>query len=444
MRRPFRAALAAPFLLVALLLPAAPAGAVTIEKVTSPGGIEAWLVEDHSNPIIDLELAFRGGASVEPEAKAGLAYMVSSLLDEGAGPYDSQTFQGKLDDLAIELGFDSGEDNFHGHLKTLTRNRDIAFDLFRLALTRPRFDKEPVERIRSQILTALARQQQSPEAIASLDWFKTQFAGHPYAVPVRGTPETVNAITVGNLRSYVKAHLARDNLLIGVVGDITPAQLAQLLDATFGTLPAKAAPVTIPDIAPVAPGRMEVVRRHDPQTVAIFGQQGLKRDDPDWYAAYVMNYILGGGDFSSWLTEDVREKHGLAYSVYSILQPMEHTGIIFGSVATENSHFAESVRLIRQEWARMRDQGPTQKELDDAKTFLTGAFALQLDSTTSIADLLVTLRIDRLGIDYIDRRKDLLGAVTLADVRRVAKRLLHPEALAFVVVGEPEGITPSR
>ena len=431
------------FAAAALLLAAiaSPAFAVTVESVVSPGGVEAWLVQDHSNPIVDMEIAFRGGASVEAAARPGLAHMVAGLLDEGSGPYDSEAFQAKLEDLAVELSFDAGKDTFRGHLKTLTENRDTAFGLFKLALTQPRFDKEPVERIRSQIQASLAHQQQSPDHVAGLEWFKLQFAGHPYALPTEGTPEAVKAITADDLRGYVRSHLGRDVLVVSVVGDITPAQLKPLLDATFGALPAKARTVEVADVAPKAPGKVEVITRDNPQSVAVFGAQGLKRADPDWYAAYVMNYVLGGGGFSSWLTEEVREKRGLAYSVYSYLQPMVHCGLIIGGVATENAHVAESIALIKEQFARMRDQGPSDQDLTDAKTYLTGSFPLLLDSTTSIAGLLVTIQLDHLGIDYLDRRNALIEAVSQDDIKRVAHRLLDPAALSFVVVGKPEGVT---
>ena len=427
-----------------LLLCAAPAGAVTVERVVSPGHIEAWLVEDHSNPIIDMEIAFRGGAAVEAPSRPGLAYMVSGLLDEGAGPYESQAFQARLEDLAVELSFDAGKDAFRGHLKTLTDNRDAAFGLFRLALSQPRFDKEPVERIRGQILASLAQRQQSPDHVAALEWFKTELAGHPYAQPTEGNPDSVKLITADDLRGYVRSHLGRDVLVVSVVGDITPAQLAPLLDATFGALPARAATVALPEIAPRAPGSVTVIPRDNPQSVAVFGAQGLKRDDPDWYAAYVMNYILGGGGFSSWLTEEVREKRGLAYSVYSYLQPMTHAGLIIGGVATENARLAESIALIKGEFARMRDDGPSEQQLSDAKTYLIGSFPLQQESTTGVANLLNAVQLDHLGIDYLDRRNALIAAVTLDDVKRVAKRLLDPATLSVVVVGKPEGMTTSQ
>ncbi|HLO76927.1 MAG TPA: pitrilysin family protein [Magnetospirillum sp.] len=421
-----------------VLVTALPAHAVTVERVVSPGGIEAWLVQDHSNPIISLAMAMRGGAGVE--AKPGLAHMVSGLLDEGAGPYDSQTFQGKLEDLAIELSFDAGKDNFRGNLKTLTDNRDTAFDMFRLALTQARFDKEPVERVRNQILTMLARELQNPETVAARAWYRLAFAGHPYAVPVRGEPDTVKAITVADLRNYTKTWLTREGMVISVVGDITPEQLKPLLDKTFGALPARHPAIAVPETQAQAPGKIQVIQRDNPQSVAVFGAAGIKRNDPDWYAAYVMNYVLGGGGFSSWLTEEVREKRGLAYSVYSYLTPMDHAGVISGGVATQNARTADSVRLIREQFARMVTDGLTDKELADAKTYLTGSFALQLDSTSSIAGLLVAVQLDDLGIDYLDKRNGYIQAVTKEQVKAVAQRLLDPAKLTFVVVGKPEGL----
>ncbi|MGE5518154.1 MAG: M16 family metallopeptidase [Bacteroidota bacterium] len=421
-----------------VLVTAAPAYAVTVERVVSPGGIEAWLVQDHSNPIVSLSLAMQGGAGVE--AKPGLAHMVAGLLDEGAGPYDSQTFQGKLEDLAIELSFDAGKDNFHGNLKTLSDHRNTAFDLFRLALTQPRFDKEPVERVRNQILTVLARELQNPETVAARAWYHMVFAGHPYGVPVRGEPATVKAITTAALKAYAKTWLSREGMVISVVGDVTPEQLKPLLDSTFGALPARHPALTVPDTQAQAAGKIEVIARDNPQSVAMFGSAGIKRDDPQWYAAYVMNYVLGGGGFSSWLTEEVREKRGLAYSVYSYLTPMDHAGIISGGVATQNARTGESVKLIKEQFARMAKDGLTDKELADAKTYLTGSFALQLDSTSSIASLLTAVQLDNLGIDYLDKRNGYIQAVTADQVKDVAQRLLDPDKLTFVVVGKPEGL----
>lgn len=417
-----------------------PVHAVNVEKVVSPGGIEAWLVRDPTIPIISVHLAFRGGAALDPDDKLGLARMVSGLLDEGAGNLDSQTFQRKLNDYAIHLGFDASQDYFTGGLKTLKENRDTAFDMLHIAVTSPRFDAEPVERIRNQMLAILAQNSEDPDHAAALTWSRTVFPDHPYGRPIEGTPETIAKITAADLHKFAKERLARDNLLIGVVGDITPEELAPLLDSTFGALPARAAQDTVGDAQLRGSGETVVSNRDIPQSVVVFGEAGVKRDDPDYYAAYVMNYILGGGGFSSRLTEEVREKRGLAYSVYSYLNPLEHAGLVNGGVATRNSKVKESIDLIRAEWQRMHDSGATDVEMINAKAFLTGSFALRLDTTDKIAQTLVAMQMDHLGLDYLDRRNALIEAVTKEDVDRVAKRLLDVKAVTFVVVGKPEGV----
>jgi zinc protease len=224
---------------------------------------------------------------------------------------------------------------------------------------------------------------------------------------------------------------------------MTPERLAALLDKTFGDLPAAAAPGTVPEATAQNPGTL-LVKKPIPQTVVTFGQPGLKRDDPDWYSALVVNYVLGGGGFTSRLTTEVREKRGLAYSVYSYLVPLHHAGVVLGGVATENSRVAQSIELIRAEWKRMHDEGPTQDELDKAKTYLTGSFPLQFDSTGRIAATLVDIQQNHLGIDYLQKRNAIIEGVTLADAKRVAKRLLDPDALSFSVVGAPANLTPTR
>ena len=427
---------AAAFLLFASL----PAAAVTIERVTSPAGIEAWLVEDHTNPIIAMDASFPGGASSDPEDKVGLANLVAGLLDEGAGDLDSQAYQGKLADLAIELSFDAGRDSLDVGLKTLADNRDTAFAMLGLALTKPRFDPDAIERVRGQVLTELAQQLASPGSVANRALAQLVFSGHPYGRPVNGEPESVKAIARDDLLAWTAHRLGRKGLIVSVVGDVTPAQLGPLLDAAFAGLPAAAEPIAVPDVQPVGAGTVKVIRRPIPQSVAIFAEAGIKRDDPDWYAAFVMNHILGGGGFSSRLMAEVREKRGLAYDTSSFLIPRDHAALIGGEVSTRNDRMADSLALVRQEWSRMAESGVTDAELADAKKYLNGSFPLELGSTSGIAGLLESIQRYKLGIDYLDRRAGLIDAVTQDDIRRVAKRLLHADALAVVVVGDPKGM----
>ena len=419
-----------------------PARALEVQRVVSPGGIEAWLVEDHSNPIISMDIAFSGAASADPAGKEGLAHMVSGLLDEGAGDLDSQTFQRRLAELSIRLSFDAGLDTFRGTVRTLKENRDTAFDLLRLALTAPRFDEEPVGRIRSQIRVQLEQESESPNRIAGRALRRAMFPNHPYARPVHGTLESLPAITVEDLRRFVADRLARDVLKIAVVGDITAKELAVRLDETFRALPEHAAPFEVADVVPRTNGEVVVIERDLPQSVVAFGHAGIKRDDPDFYAAYVVNRILGGGGFNSRLFDEVREKRGLAYSVYSYLQPLNHAGLVMGGVATQNARAGESLEVIRLEWQRMSESGPSPAELEDAKTYLTGSYPLRFSSTGSIAGMLLGIQLDDLGIDYVNKRNDLIDAVTLEDARRVAAGLLRAEDLMFVVVGKPDGVAP--
>jgi zinc protease len=436
-----RRALLPGLLMMVGALSAAPAahGATKVERVVSPGGIEAYLINEPSIPFLSLSLHFRGGAALDPVGKEGLAYMVSGLLDEGAGDLDSQAFRTELEDRAIRLSFDAQRDAFAGELKTLSAHRERAFELLRDALVEPRFDPEPVERIRNQIQAELRRRAEDPEYLVSLTWFDTAFPGHPYGRSLEGTVESVATITADDLRAFARERLAKDNLIVGVAGDVTAQELGRLLDLAFGDLPEISAPIEIADAAPVRGGTV-VVRKDVPQSWVVFGQEGLARDDPDFYAAYVANHILGGGGFTSRLTDEIREKRGLAYSVYSYLYPMDHAPLWFGGVGTANAAVNESIRLVRQQVADMAAGEIDAEDLADAKTYLTGSFPLRLTSNDQIASMLVNMQVDDLGIDYLEERNGYIEAVTLEDVRRVAARLYHPEDLLVVVVGDPDGL----
>lgn len=436
-----RSAFIALFLLLAA---ASPAAAIEVQRVVSPGGIEAWLVEDHSNPIISLDMTFRGGAALDPVGKEGLANLVSGLIDEGAGDLDSQAFQGRLQDLSIGLSFSTGLDTFSGDLKTLTENRDTAFELLRLALNEARFDEEPIARIRSQILAGLARDSENPRVIVRRTLNKVLFPEHAYGRPASGTTESVTGLTVEDLRRFTAERFARDVLVVGVVGDITAKDLARLLDETFLGLPATAAPVDLTDTTPSGKGGVVVVEKDLPQSVVVFGHEGIERADPDYYTAYVVNYILGGGGFSSRLYKEIREKRGLAYSVYTYLNPLDRAALVVGGVATQNERVSESLDLIRAEWRRMAEDGPSEEELRDAKIYLTGSFPLRFSSSGRISGMLIGMQLNHLGIDYLDRRNALIEAVTLDDARRVARRLYDADKLTVIVVGRPEGVTATR
>jgi zinc protease len=422
--------------------PSVQANDMKIERVTSPGGIEAWLVESHVNPLIAIRFAFRGGAAQDDPGKEGLSYFVSAMMDEGAGDLDALAFQEKQQELAMRMEFDAGRDVMLGNLQTLTENKDQVFDLVRLALAEPRFDEDAIARVRAQILAGLKFDEHDPETVASLAWDRIAFQGHPYSRPIKGTPPSIASITRDDLKSYVRRVFARDKILISVVGDIDPEGLGKALDRMFGALPAKADLAPVADAAPPLGPAQEIIEMDVPQSVAQFGHRGIPRKDSDFIAAYILNYIIGGGGFASRLMEEVREKRGLAYSVYSNLYPYQHGAVFVGSVATKNEAVGQSLEVIERELKRLAEQGPTAEELANAKSYLTGAYALRFESSSSIANQLLAIQIEDLGIDYVNRRNRLIEAVTLDDIKRVAKRLIEADRLITTIVGKPVALAP--
>ncbi len=414
--------------------------AMQIQKVVSARGVEAWLVEEHQTPLIAMQFGFKAGAAHDPADKAGLAYFVSGTLDEGAGDLPSRQFQQRMEDLATKLSFNAGLDTFTGSLQTLTAKKRESFDLLRMALTTPRFEAADVERIRSQILSSIINENKEPETIAGREWFKLAFPSHPYSRPLKGLAESVQTIMPEDLLSFVSKAFARDNLKIAVVGDITADELKVALDLIFGDLPEKS---SLPPIAETSlpKGRQtKVITMANSQSVAQFGVQGLKRKDEDFIPAFILNYILGGGGFASTLMIEVREKRGLAYSVYSYLYPLDKAGLLIGGVATENKSVKQSLDVIEAELARLAKEGPKPEDLENAKQYLTGSFALRFDSGVKIAGQLLSTQLEDLEIDYIEKRNELINAVTIEDMKRVAARLLNSTDMITTVVGQPDGI----
>lgn len=423
------------------LVTALPAEAgMRIEEVTSPGGIKAWLVQSRQVPLIAMRFAFVGGAVYDPDGKEGLSNFAASMLDEGAGDMNAVAFQERAEELAVRLGFEAGRDMFTGSFETLTENKDEAANLLRLALTKPRFDADAVDRIKKQITTGLKFDENDPRQVASKEWFRLAFPGHPYSRPVKGTIESVGEIEAEDLRRYTGKMFVRDTLTVGVVGDIDAKTLGPMLDKIFGDLPKSSDLELIAEAKPPAGPQRKVIEMNVPQSVAVFGHSGFKRKDKDFISSYVLNYILGGGGFNSRLTEEVREKRGLAYSVYSYLSPYQRAAIYVGNVATENKSMVRSLEVIEAELKRMAEQGPTAEELKNAKQYLTGSYPLRFDTSSKIASQLMWIQVEELGRDYIDTRNSKIEAVTLEDIRRVAKRLLKADGLIVTIVGKPEGV----
>jgi len=412
--------------------------AAKIQHLTSPGGIQAWFVQDATVPLIAMEYAFGGGATQDPADKPGVGNMVADLLDEGSGDLDSKTFHERLDRRAIELSFSSSRDSFRGSLRMLKDNKDEAFDLLRMSLTSPHFESADVERVRAQVLSGLRRDTSNPTALASRKFLEVTFGDHPYGRQASGTLESVPRIDVADMKDYVRRVLAKDTLRIAVVGDVDPGTLGKLLDQTFGGLPAKASLTPVADIEAGKPPRREFIPLDVPQTVVTFGGPGIKRHDPNFMASYVVNHILGGGGLSSRLYHEVREKRGLAYSVYESLLWMDHSAVFVGNTGTRADRAGETVEAINKEIRRMAEDGPTQEELDEAKSYLKGSQMLALDTSSKLASALLQYQLDKLPIDYIEKRNAIVDAVTLDDAKKAARRLWGQGLLTVIVGRAPQ------
>ncbi|MGZ5918480.1 MAG: M16 family metallopeptidase [Hyphomicrobium sp.] len=414
-----------------------PANAMKIQTVKSPGGIEAWLVEEHSVPMMAMRFAFDGGSSQDPVGKEGLANFVTAMLDEGAGDLSSREFQERMEDISMRMSYEEAKDAFYGNFETLTANRDDAAKLLKLALNKPHFEADSIERIRQQLIAGLVYAARDPDKVAQNEWYALAFKGHPYARPANGTEKTVGTVTHDDLEGYRKRIFAKDTLKVVAVGDIDATQLGKLLDEVFGDLPAKAELAPVSKTAPVIGGKQEVIEMNVPQSVAVFGLGAMPRRDPEFIPAFVLNQILGGGGFASKLMEEVREKRGLAYSVYTYVYPYQHASIFSGGVATRNDAMGQSLDVIRDELKKMADNGPSQEDLDNAKNYLIGSYPLRFDTNSKIATQLLGLKMDGFGPEYVENRNAMIAAVTLDDMKRVAKSLLDTQNLIVTIVGKP-------
>ena len=416
---------------------------IRIASVTSPGGIEAWLYEEHSIPLLTIDASFLGGPGFDPEGREGTTSLMAALLDEGAGGLDSVAFSTKLEDLVARISFYTGGDDVRLSATMLTEARDGVTDLLRLALTEPRFDTGPVERLRAQTLAAIQQSDADPQTRAYTSFYAQAFPGHPYGRPAQGTEASVTAISVDGLRAVQKAVFTRAHLRVAVVGDITPGELGPLLDHVFGALP-ETGP-ELPAVAtPQLSGKTTVIDIDASQSVVVFGNAGFLPEDPDIIPAMLLNYVLGGGSLGSRLGAEMRVKRGLTYGVNTWLASGSFGGLYLGTFSSSTERVAEAIQIVRDEWARMAELGITEAELASAKRYLTGEFPLRFQGSAEIAEQLLALQLFGHDPGYVTRRSNLIEAVTVEDIARVARRLVQPDALTVVIAGRMKGLEPGN
>lgn len=418
------------------------AHAANIQSIDLGKQAQVWFAEDHTLPMVSFNISFPAGSAYDPAGKAGLAAFAAAMIDEGAGNLDSKAFHEALANKAINFGGRAERDYLVVTITTLKENAPEALRLLQLALTRPRFDAEAMARVRTQIVQALQQEQAEPPRVASKAFMRAFFGGHAYAHPVNGEIGSISAITQADLKAFARAHWVTDGLKVAVAGDITAPELQKLLGRTFSPV-SNHAPPPEPNVGRLGAPGVHVIPMAVPQPTVMFGLPGIMRHDPDFIAGYVANYIAGGGDFSSRLMNEVREKRGLTYGISTSLSSMNKASVMVGQVATRADAVRQTVQVVKDTLAKFAAEGPTQAELDGAKTYLTGSFPLAFASNSGTASQLGTFLRQNLDIGYVARRNALIQAVTLADVKRVAARLFNPAKLTVVIAGTPGGGRPA-
>jgi zinc protease len=409
-----------------------------IQRVTS-NGLTAWLVEDHSVPVVSLSWSWPGGAAFDAPGREGTAGLAAALLTEGAGDMPAAAFTDALRDAGIGLSFGAGRDDVDGGFRCLVDALPEAERLARLAMTAPRLDQAAIERLRARAIAGARQALETPRGQAGRAFWATAFPTHTAGRPSGGTAESLAAISADDLRSVLGQQLRRDGLTIAAAGAIKPEALAALMDRLFAGLPAgaPATPATLPAFTSFG---QRVIGMDSPQSQAIFGHDGIGARDPQFETAQVVLRVLGGGGFSSRLTESVRVKRGLTYGIGVGLDTGFGGGVLVGSVASDNGKIAEALAVTRDEWARMAADGPNDAEMAEAIAFLTGSLALQFTDSRRIANTLIAMQRNGRPIDWLDGRSDRLRAITRDDAARMARRLLKPEALSVTVAGRPVGL----
>lgn len=414
---------------------------VDIQQFTTPGGVSVWLVTEPSIPILSVQMAWPGGSVADPAGLEGLGQAVVYGMNEGAGDLDSLAYQTAMEDLNMSFGCSNGTEWTSCSATMLSENAAASMVLVAGALTAPRYDEGPFQRFLREQDVGLKTRETSAGYLAWRAQSQALYPDHPFAREV--TAESLAALTPELARSHMRALMRKDGLLVTAVGNITPEELAPLIDNAVAALPETSeipavTPVTLPDVAAADP---VIVPLPQPQSLVRFIGPAMDRSNADYFPAYVLNYTFGGGGFESRLMKTLRVDKGLTYGVSSSIDPNPSFTVWSGGGQTKNESAGDFISGIREEMQKFIEGGVTEAELSDAKAYLIGSYPLGFDSNAKIAGNIMSVRQDGLGVDYFDRRNALIEAVTLEDVNRVAAAYLAPGRYSFFVVGEPRGLT---
>ena len=411
---------------------------VPIQQLKTPAGISVWLVESHTLPMVSVEVAFNAGSMYDPQGKEGVASMTAAMLTQGgAGGLSSEQFLKQTERLGAGIAADADTQVLSVGLQSLSENIEASFSHFAEVINNPDFNKKDFERVKQALLASRKRIQENPGKLADEAFNQLVFGRyHPYAHSVIGTDYSLPALTRKDVETYYEKMFGRKNMVVSIVGDITPEKAVELVEKHFAKLP-KGRTYNIPEAPQEQPPVLQKITLPVPQTSIIMGHKGISRQNPDYFATLLMNHIFGSGGFSSILMEEVREKRGLAYGIYSYFEPLPHWGAFQVSVKTKNESAFEVVDLVKAEIEKLKENGVSDEAYQEAMDYMIGSFPLRLDSNADILTYLTFMQTENMGADYLDKWLDNMRKVTRDDIHRVAKKYLKPDDMVVVMVGQP-------
>lgn len=408
-----------------------------VEEVVSPRyKIKAYLYEDKTNPIISLSFIFKNaGWSSEDAGKAGISALLEQMLLSGAGDYNEEDFNEKLENNAITIGFSSGKDDFFGALLTTGENSPVAYDMLKLALSEPRFEEDDIRRVKTRLTEGLKQQQEQPGQILSLAFAKELYGSHPYGRNPLGQAETADKISRRDLAAFMRKNFSRGNLIVGAAGDISPEELGSVLDDIFGVLPESANINFVREADADFSPRSKDIPLTTAQNIAMFAVPGVSRNDADFYPLYVANFIFGGSGLNSRLSQAARENEGLTYSIGTGLALDEKSPTIQGSFSATPENFGRVVQILQREWNDFSKNGATASEVREAKDYLIASYNLRFAAISDIAAIMAYMQRDNLGRDFLQKRNDYVRAVSVEQVNAVAAKYFDNNKLVRVNIG---------
>ncbi len=410
--------------------------ALEFKKLETKSGIKFWFVEDKSIPIVSVSFSFKGGSSLESKEKNGISNLMTSLMDEGTRKLTSTEFKKMMKSIGMKLSFSSQKDKISGSFQIISSQAQSGFNLFYEALNHPAFNLSDFERIRKQVISSIKIDESDLSTLASNKFNENFFKNHNFSKTSKGSISSIKKINREDLSSFHKSAFQKSNLVIGVSGSIKEEEIINFIDIVFGELKNSIQISELKKFDNLGKGKA-VFKMKTPQTSVLFGHPGLARNDEEYFALRIANYIFGGGGFQSRLYKKIREKKGLVYSIYSYLLSYQSDGVIVGGFQTRNEFVNETISNVKEEWINMQRKGITENELENAKAYFNGSFTRNFTSTRSISGLLEVVQYFNLGEDYFERRESIINKLDLKKVNKVLSEFFDEEELFFMIVGEP-------